>query len=86
MPTDFPMIMTCPDCGHSEMMEGEFEIRKRALDWCFFGLGFSDLFFRRKDEKKQRIVMNHGRIRRGYQCGNCQTAVITMETRSRSRP
>jgi hypothetical protein len=70
-------VMTCPKCQSTQMEEGEVVLKKPALDWLLFGLGSSDLCFRKRDERWSP-VLELGQIRNAHRCENCGTLVLEM--------
>jgi hypothetical protein len=69
--------MTCPKCQSTQMEEGEVVLKKPALDWLLFGLGSSDLCFRKHGERWSPIL-ELGQIRNAHRCQTCGTLVLQM--------
>lgn len=68
--------MICPTCKSSELVEGEFRLKKSTMDWLFFGFGWSNLTFRAGKKLKPKVVMGDGGLRPGYRCSECTTLIL----------
>ena len=58
------------------MVDGEFFMQKSGLDWVAFGMGWSDLHFRRSSDRASGMVMSSGGLRPGAKCADCGTLIL----------
>lgn len=61
------------------MEEGEVVLKKPTLDWLLFGLGSSDLCFR-KGEEGWSPILELGQIRNAHRCQTCGTLAIEIRS------